>query len=205
MRICPNHSPFYTVIFHLTALGRLSHTTCSLSKYTVIFHFTALGRLSHTTCSLSMYTVYIYSISPVDNTTGRVTIHGQLEAGHGREEGVCLTTWSAWRCITNGAASCFQAVARLECEGFGSSTDVRKAGAGTARCAFSDRNLHSRMPMESHACSLEANMRLTNCIPLGSPLLLPVGTVNSITTLQARMHTRVHLFRKGVHVRREDT
>jgi hypothetical protein len=26
----------------------------------------------------------------------------------------------------------------------------------------------------SHACSLEANMRVTNGIPLGSPLLLPL-------------------------------
>jgi hypothetical protein len=29
-----------------------------------------------------------------------------------------------------------------------------------ARCAFSDRNVHSRMPFGSHACSLEANMRV---------------------------------------------
>jgi hypothetical protein len=27
----------------------------------------------------------------------------------------------------------------------------------------------------SHACSLEANMRVTNGIPLGSPLLLPLS------------------------------
>jgi hypothetical protein len=26
----------------------------------------------------------------------------------------------------------------------------------------------------SHSCSLEANMRVTNSIPLGSPLLLPL-------------------------------
>jgi hypothetical protein len=30
----------------------------------------------------------------------------------------------------------------------------------------------------SHASSLEANMRMTNGIPLGYSLLLPVGTVN---------------------------
>jgi hypothetical protein len=35
----------------------------------------------------------------------------------------------------------------------------------------------------SHACSLEANMRVTNGIHLGCPLLLPVGTVNCIQTL----------------------
>jgi hypothetical protein len=32
----------------------------------------------------------------------------------------------------------------------------------------------------SHACSLEANMRVTNSIPLGWPLLLPVHTENSV-------------------------
>jgi hypothetical protein len=35
-----------------------------------------------------------------------------------------------------------------------------------------------------HACSLEANMRVTNGIPLGCPLLLPVGTVNCVATLK---------------------
>jgi hypothetical protein len=50
------------------------------------------------------------------------------------------------------------------------------------RCAFSDRNLHARMPFGSHACSLEANMRVTNAIPFGCPLLLPVGTVNRVQT-----------------------
>jgi hypothetical protein len=37
----------------------------------------------------------------------------------------------------------------------------------------------------SHACSLEANMHMTNGIPLGSSLLLPVGTVNCVQTLKA--------------------
>jgi hypothetical protein len=40
----------------------------------------------------------------------------------------------------------------------------------------------------SHACSFEANMRATNGIPLGSPLLLPVGTVNCVQTLKACTH-----------------
>jgi hypothetical protein len=35
------------------------------------------------------------------------------------------------------------------------------------------------------ACSLEANTRVTNGIPLGSSLLLPVDTVNCIQTLKA--------------------
>jgi hypothetical protein len=37
----------------------------------------------------------------------------------------------------------------------------------------------------SHACSLEANMRVPNGIPMGCPLLLPVGTVNCAQTLKA--------------------
>jgi hypothetical protein len=37
----------------------------------------------------------------------------------------------------------------------------------------------------SHACSLEANMRVTNGIPLGSSILLPVCTVNCVQTLKA--------------------
>jgi hypothetical protein len=39
----------------------------------------------------------------------------------------------------------------------------------------------------SHACSLEANMRVTNSIPLGCSLLLPVDTVNCVQTLQVVM------------------
>jgi hypothetical protein len=37
----------------------------------------------------------------------------------------------------------------------------------------------------SHACLLEANMRVIDGIPLGCPLLLPVGTVNCVQTLKA--------------------
>jgi hypothetical protein len=39
----------------------------------------------------------------------------------------------------------------------------------------------------SHACSLEAltRVRVANGIPLGCPLLLPVGTVNCVQTLKA--------------------
>jgi hypothetical protein len=36
----------------------------------------------------------------------------------------------------------------------------------------------------SHACSLEANTRVTNGLPLGSSLLLPVDTVNCVQTLK---------------------
>jgi hypothetical protein len=34
----------------------------------------------------------------------------------------------------------------------------------------------------SHACSLEASRRVTNSIPLGRSLLLPVDTVNCVQT-----------------------
>jgi hypothetical protein len=36
----------------------------------------------------------------------------------------------------------------------------------------------------SHACSLEASRRVTNGIPLGCPLFLPVGIVNFVQTLK---------------------
>jgi hypothetical protein len=42
----------------------------------------------------------------------------------------------------------------------------------------------------SHACSLEASMRVTNGIPLGCSLLLPVDTVICVQTLKA-----VYLYR----------
>jgi hypothetical protein len=42
----------------------------------------------------------------------------------------------------------------------------------------------------SHACSLEANMRVTNVIPLGCPLPLTVTTVNDVATLKGRSHQR---------------
>jgi hypothetical protein len=56
-----------------------------------------------------------------------------------------------------------------------------------ARCAFSDRKLHSRMPLVRMPArfKLEASMRLTNGIPLGCPLFLPVHTVNCVQTLKA--------------------
>jgi hypothetical protein len=42
----------------------------------------------------------------------------------------------------------------------------------------------------SHACSLDANMLVTNGIPLGSSLLLPVHTVNCVQTLKARQRAK---------------
>jgi hypothetical protein len=40
----------------------------------------------------------------------------------------------------------------------------------------------------SHACSLEASMRVTNGIPLGCSLHLPIGIVNCVQTLKANQH-----------------
>jgi hypothetical protein len=53
--------------------------------------------------------------------------------------------------------------ARLAC--------ANPCGALSARCAFSDSNLHSRMPLDPNACSFQALARvLSNDIPLGSSL-----------------------------------
>jgi hypothetical protein len=53
------------------------------------------------------------------------------------------------------------------------------------RCAFSGRNPLSRSAVEFHAFApLDASKRVTNGIPLGCPLLLPVGSVNSVQTLK---------------------
>jgi hypothetical protein len=45
----------------------------------------------------------------------------------------------------------------------------------------------------SHACSLEANTRVTNGIPLGCLLMLPVDTVNCVQTLKAGQHEKLAL------------
>jgi hypothetical protein len=48
------------------------------------------------------------------------------------------------------------------------------------------------MKIGSHACSLEASMRVTNGISLGCPLFLPVHTVNCVQTLKVdRLDRRV--------------
>ena len=70
------------------------------------------------------------------------------------------------------------------------------ADSSLVRCAFFDRNLHSRMPLDpTHVhlkpCSLEANMRVTNGIPLGCSLVLPVDTANCVQTLKANGFTRL--------------
>jgi hypothetical protein len=60
------------------------------------------------------------------------------------------------------------------------------------RCAFSDRNLHSRMSLVPKPArfkrAVEASRRVTNGILLGCPLFLPVHTVNCVQTLKAINH-----------------
>jgi hypothetical protein len=54
-----------------------------------------------------------------------------------------------------------------------------------ARCVFFDKNVPFEDAIGSYACSLEANMRVANGIPLGCLLLLPVDAVNPVETCQA--------------------
>jgi hypothetical protein len=53
--------------------------------------------------------------------------------------------------------------------------------------SFFDINLHSRKPLlvPTPARLIEACKRVTNNIPLGCPLFLPVHTVNCVQTLKA--------------------
>jgi hypothetical protein len=52
----------------------------------------------------------------------------------------------------------------------------------------------------SHACSLEASSRVTNGIPLGSSLFLPVHTVNCVQTLKVSMSWRMIWPRPCLHL-----
>jgi serine/threonine protein kinase len=61
---------------------------------------------------------------------------------------------------------------------------AESAALRDVRCAFFDRILQSRIPLYPTPVSLEAKMRVTNSIPLGCSLLLPVGTINCAETLQ---------------------
>jgi hypothetical protein len=84
---------------------------------------------------------------------------------------------------------------------------AKVATAAVARCAFLDRIFHSRMPLDPMHVRFEANMRVTNGIPLGHPLLTVViinyietlkvkqgeiGVVASITTAMPDAGTTVH-------------
>ena len=56
-------------------------------------------------------------------------------------------------------------------------------GGALVRCAFWQKSTLEDA-IGSPACLLEANTRVTNGIPLGSSLLLPVCTVNCVQTLK---------------------
>jgi hypothetical protein len=58
-------------------------------------------------------------------------------------------------------------------ESVSAAADAAATSGLVVRCAFSDRILHLRMPLDpTHVC-FKRTMRVTNGIPLGSPLLLP--------------------------------
>jgi hypothetical protein len=50
----------------------------------------------------------------------------------------------------------------------------------------------------SHACSLQVSRRVTNGIPLGCPLFIPVRIVNYIQTLKADGHCYEHSVGKSI-------
>jgi proprotein convertase subtilisin/kexin type 5 len=79
------------------------------------------------------------------------------------------------------------------CAACSSSCDTCNGG-GTSDCtSCTVRVFRQKFTLEdaigSHACSLEANMHVTNGIPLGRPLFLPVHTVNCVQTLKALVKT----------------
>jgi hypothetical protein len=52
----------------------------------------------------------------------------------------------------------------------------------------------------SHACLLEANTHVTNGIPLGSSILLPVDTVNCVATLKVQHGRSITTYRRRVEI-----
>jgi hypothetical protein len=86
-------------------------------------------------------------------------------------------------------------------------TDVRYLAVGLGRSsAGTVRVFRQKFTLEdaigSHACSLEANTCVTNGIPLGSSLLLPVCIVNCVQTLKATYiaKLKVHADAKQAYV-----
>jgi hypothetical protein len=59
-----------------------------------------------------------------------------------------------------------------------------KSGTSTSTVRVFRQKCTLEDAIGSHACSLEANMRVTNGTPLGSSFVLPVDTVNCIQTLK---------------------
>jgi hypothetical protein len=99
---------------------------------------------------------------------------------------VVLKKGKAWTAAVAAAQTADQVVLVLGCstKACGHEGTDRKdtnLPGDQVRCAFSDRNLHSRMPLDpTHVHLKRTYMRVTNGIPLGYPLLLPVGTVNRV-------------------------
>jgi hypothetical protein len=61
----------------------------------------------------------------------------------------------------------------------------RNMNGGSSQCTVRVfRQKFTRGAIGSHACSLQANMRVTNGITLESSLLLPIATVNCVQTLK---------------------
>jgi hypothetical protein len=59
--------------------------------------------------------------------------------------------------------------------------------------------IYTEVVIGSHACSLEANMRVTtNGIPRDFLAFLPVDTVNCVATLKARQFSNLPSMRSGV-------
>jgi hypothetical protein len=86
----------------------------------------------------------------------------------------------------------------------GTSWDMPRVWA-RVQCSLLDRILHSRLLFGSHACSLEANVRVINSMPLGSPLFLvdianyvaPMKAPTTLTTTLTITLTRNHQFRRN--------
>jgi hypothetical protein len=66
---------------------------------------------------------------------------------------------------------------------------MKKLQTWKARCAFFGRNLHSMMPLDPTHVRFKRTCVGSNGIPLGCPLLLPVDTVNCVTTLKVDVKT----------------
>jgi ABC-type multidrug transport system fused ATPase/permease subunit len=77
-------------------------------------------------------------------------------------------------------------------------TGVDWVGIGTVRVFR--RNFALEDAIRSHACSLEVSLRVTNVIPIGCSLLLPVGTVNSIQTLKVYANSIVGIFQASTRM-----
>jgi DNA polymerase zeta len=72
---------------------------------------------------------------------------------------------------------------RIDCDYY----IMKRIITSLVRCAFSDKSLHSRMPLDPTSARFKlVCMRVSNGIPLGHPLFLPVGPVHSVQTLKDR-------------------